>query len=274
MPAPSRARPLILAAALGLALAALAAGRPHTAPLARGVELSAMTWVEVRAAIEAGHDTAIVPSGGIEQNGVHMALGKHDAIVRAAAERVARAHGRALVAPVLSFVPQGAYEPPAGHLAYPGTIGIPDAAFAAVLEGIARSLKGSGFRTIALMADHGGSQGPQAQVAARLTAEWAREGVRVVARGDYYADGALRAHLAGEGETPASIGTHAGLVDTSQLLAVRPEWVDLTRLASARLRLEATGADGDPARATVARGEALLALRVDAAVRQLRAARD
>jgi creatinine amidohydrolase/Fe(II)-dependent formamide hydrolase-like protein len=270
---PFRARPLALAAVLGLALAGLWAGRPHTAPLPDKVALAGLTWVEVRAAVAAGHDTVIVPSGGIEQNGVHMALGKHDAIVAAAAERVARGLGRTLVAPVLPYVPQGAYDPPGGHLRYPGTIGVPPEVFAATLEGIARSLKGSGFRTIALLADHGGSQGPQAEVARRLTTEWAREGVVVLAVDAYYDDTGIRARLAAQGETPATIGTHAGIIDTAQLLAVWPEGVSLARLGAARLSLEPTGADGAPAQATPERGREILAMRVEAAIRQIAAAR-
>jgi creatinine amidohydrolase/Fe(II)-dependent formamide hydrolase-like protein len=33
-----------------------------------------MTWVEVRSAIERGYTVVIVPTGGIEQNGVHMVV--------------------------------------------------------------------------------------------------------------------------------------------------------------------------------------------------------
>ena len=62
-------------------------GRLLTAPLPNIVELKDMTWVEVRSAVQAGYTTVIVPTGGIEQNGPHMILGKHDYIVGAAAKR-------------------------------------------------------------------------------------------------------------------------------------------------------------------------------------------
>ena len=41
-----------------------------------------MTWPEVRDAIAAGKRTAIVYVGSIEQNGPHMALGKHNFVAR------------------------------------------------------------------------------------------------------------------------------------------------------------------------------------------------
>ncbi len=257
---------LALSAALGLGLAVLAAGRPLTAPLSPRVEMAEMTWVELRGAVQAGRRVAIVPSGGIEQNGVHMALGKHDAIVREAAARIAAGLGDALVAPVIPYVPQS------GNLRFPGTIGIGPEVFAGLLEGIARSLKGSGFTTIAFLADHGESGPVQAGLARRLDRDWAAEGVRVIAV-DAYSDLAPQvAWLVAQGESEATIGRHAGIPDTAQLMAVRPDLVDLARLGDARWRLEPTGSDGDPARASRERGEALLQARVEAAVRQIRAA--
>ena len=55
------------------------------------VEMSDMTWVEMRSAVGHGYTTAIVPSGGIEQNGPHMVLGKPDYIVHSAAVQIASA---------------------------------------------------------------------------------------------------------------------------------------------------------------------------------------
>jgi creatinine amidohydrolase/Fe(II)-dependent formamide hydrolase-like protein len=238
------------------------------------IELAGMTWPRLRALVEAGWRSVILPTGGIEQNGPHMALDKHDHIVRWAARRIAEALGRTLVAPVVSFVPQGGWDPPAGNMRFPGTIGITPAAFEALLEGIARSLKSAGFRTLCLIGDHGESQAPQEAVARRLSAAWAREGVRVLQVADYYRAGAAvqDAWLRARGETAESIGTHAGIADTSELMAVHPRGVDLSRLEGRRGEaLAALGASGDPARASAERGAAILPLRVAAAVAEIRA---
>jgi creatinine amidohydrolase len=264
-------RKLAISAVAGLAIAFALAQRPLTAPLPDTVEIADMTWVEVRSAIARGYTTVIVPSGGIEQNGPHMILGKHDYIVHAAAMRIAAELGRTLIAPVISFVPEGDYDPPAGHLGFPGTIGVPESAFAAVLEGAARSLKAGGFKTICLIADHGGSLKPQAEVAARLSQTWAAQGVRVLDISDYYADDQQTAYLKEQGETDAAIGRHAGIPDTSELMAVHPEGVDLAKFAAAPFRFEANGVSGDPMKASAERGRALVAIKVAAAVRQIRA---
>ena len=263
-----------LALLVGSALALAFAERPLTAPLPSTVRLAEMTWVEVRSAIAAGHTRVIVPSGGIEQNGPHMILGKHDRIVAWTSERIATELGHTLVAPVIPFVPEGSFTPPSGHLRFPGTIGVSEEAFAATLDNIARSLKAGGFKTICFIADHGGSMKPQAEVAARLTREWAGDGVIVISVDDYYAAAgdAQTRYLEAQGETPATIGQHAGITDTSELMAVDPSGVDLTRLSALPFRAEPTGIDGDPRRASAERGRALLEIKVQAAVRQIRAA--
>lgn len=72
------------------------------------------------------------------------------------------------------------YDPPTGHLRFPGTVGIPEEVYAGMLEGIARSLKAGGFKTICFIADHAGSMKPQTEVAERLSREWGKQDVRVI----------------------------------------------------------------------------------------------
>lgn len=219
-----------------------------------------------------GWRTVVLPSGGLEQNGPHMIIAKHDHIVREGARRIAEALGRTLVAPVISFVPQGGWNPPSGNLAFPGTIGVTPPVFEGILEGAARSLRAAGFRAICLIGDHGESQGPQQAVADRLDAAWRGEGVRVLQIGAWYrAADAQTAWLKARGETEGSIGFHAGIADTAELMAVHPTGVDLARLEGRRgARLAPLGASGDPARATAETGRAILELRIAAAVAEIR----
>ena len=84
------------------------------------VQLEELTWTEVRAALQSGTTTIIVPAGGTEQSGPHMALGKHNVRARVLAGRIAAALGDTLVAPVLAYVPEGAISPPAGSHALSG----------------------------------------------------------------------------------------------------------------------------------------------------------
>jgi creatinine amidohydrolase len=266
-----RAARLALAGMAGLALAFYWVQRPLTAPLPDTVQIADMTWVEVRSALARGYTTVIVPSGGIEQNGPHMVLGKHDYIVGWSAVEIAKELGQTLVAPVIPYVPEGDYDPPTGHLRFPGTIGIPEEVYAGMLEGIARSLKAGGFKTICFIADHAGSLKPQTEVAERLSREWGKQDVRVIDVSDYYADAAETDYLKSQGETPGAIGKHAGISDTSELMAVHPEGVDIQRYADTTFALEASGASGDPIKSSAERGRALLNIKIFAAIKQIRA---
>jgi creatinine amidohydrolase/Fe(II)-dependent formamide hydrolase-like protein len=136
------------------------------------------------------------------------------------------------------------------------------------------SLARAGFTLVCFVGDHGASQAAQERVAARLTEEWRAKGVRVLHVSDYYdaANGQV-AWLESQGETRAAIGDHAGIRDTSELLWLSPELVRTSELAASRGRPSgATGVDGEPWRASAARGKRLLELKVEAAVRQIRRA--
>ena len=270
---PTFDRRLRLAAASIAALAAvpfMLPSRPLTAPLPEQVEMKDMTWVEVRSALKAGHTTVIVPTGGIEQNGPHMILGKHDYLVGYAARQIAKEVGQTMVAPVISYVPEGQYDPPTGHMRFPGTLGVPEPVFAGVLEGVARSLKAAGFKTICFIGDHGQSQPVQAEVAARLSREWEKAGVRVVQIEAYYAVPAQTQKLLKDGYTQDQIGQHASLIDTSELMAVNPKGVDLARYSRSFLPTEHTGVYGKPERSTSVMGANLIQMRIDAAAAQIR----
>ena len=69
------------------------------------VFLEELTWTEVRDALADGTTTVIIPTGGTEQNGPHMVLGKHNYLVKHKAGEVARRLGNTLVAPVMAYVP-------------------------------------------------------------------------------------------------------------------------------------------------------------------------
>lgn len=267
----ARARQLLLLLLLLGALMMTPWSRPLTAPVSQNVYLEELTWVEVREAVRQGKTTAIIPTGGIEQNGPHVVLGKHNYIVRHTAGEIARALGDALVAPVVGFVPEGRIEPPEGHMQLAGTISVSEEVFAAILESTARSLRAHGFTRILFIGDSGGNQATQARVAEALNAAWAGSGVRALHVGDYYAANGQVAWLLERGETRQSIGTHAGIRDTSELMAVFPEGVRMDRLAPDGGKFtEPTGVVGDPTRASAERGQVLLRLKVEAALAQIR----
>src|SRR5919108_388556 len=176
----------VIVAASGMLALTFASTQTPSLPHADSVFLEDLTWIEVRDAIGAGKTTVIIPTGGTEQNGPHMVLGKHNYLVSYKAGEIAKQLGNALVAPVVSYVPEGDINPPSGHMRFAGTISIPQDVFVKVLDYAARSLRQHGFVDIALVGDSGGNQAGQKLVAEALSKEWAGSAARVHHISAYY----------------------------------------------------------------------------------------
>ena len=245
-------------------------------PAAASVALEDISSTDLKARIAAGATTVLVPIGGTEQNGPHMALGKHNLRVKVLAARIAERLGQTVVAPVIAYVPEGAIDPATQHMRWVGTLSIPEAAFEAVLEGAARSLRQHGFREVVFLADHGGYLKNTERVAARLTREFAagapgRPVCRVLALAEYYQVTqtdyveALKARGYGLDE----IGRHAGLADTSLMLAI-----DASLVRQDLLKRKAGAPDGvygDPRRASAEAGQAGVDLIIETSVAKIQA---
>jgi creatinine amidohydrolase len=256
-------RTIVLATALAVCAGTARAQTPDT------VFIEELTWTEVRDAIKAGKTTVILATGGTEQNGPHMVLGKHNFIIRHTAEQIARRLGNTLVAPVVTYVPEGNLDPPSGHMRYPGAITLPNEHFMKLLEYAVRSFRVNGFKDVVLIGDSGGNQAGMKQVAELLNKEWAGSGVRVHFVPEYYSDNGFSDWLMSQGEKKEDIGTHAGITDTSQLLAVDARHIRKDKLAN-RGGFEGSGVSGNPTRASIEYGRKGLELKIETTVRRVK----
>ena len=145
-----------------------------------------MTFLEVRDAQRAGKTTIIVPTGGIEQNGPYQVTGKHEHLNRVHCEAIARKLGTALCAPIIHFVPQGDIDPPSGMMLYPGSIGVSEATYHALLVDVANSFRVTGFQHVVFIGDSGGNQRGMKEVAAELAPKWAGTKSRIHYIPEYY----------------------------------------------------------------------------------------
>ena len=145
---------------------------PNPLPKVDTVWLEEMTWMDVRDAMKAGKTTIIIATGGIEPNGPWLALGKHNYVLTANCDAIARKLGNALCAPIVKFVPEGNYENRSGHMATMGTITLTEEVYAGLLTDIVRSFKAHGFENIIMIGDSGGNGRGMGNVAKTLTAEW------------------------------------------------------------------------------------------------------
>jgi len=236
------------------------------------VFLEELTWVELRELIRGGKTSVIIATAGTEQKGPHMVMGEHKYVLEHTTDKIARALGNTFVAPIITYVPEGSWDSPRGHMTKAGTITLPNERFMVLLENAAKSLKAGGFKDIILIGDSGGNQEGMRDVTAKLNQEWKGSGFRAHFIGDYYTKSAAdaRTYLGGLGFAASDIGSHAGMVDTSELMAVNPSLVRMDKRAP-NGGFENSGVTGDPTKATAEIGRAILKIKIDNALAQIRA---
>jgi creatinine amidohydrolase len=211
----------------------------------------------------------VVPVGSTEQHGPHLPV-QVDALLAGEVSR--QAARRAWdTAPVVVMPPvwTGLAE---HHMSLGGTITLDYATFAALLHGICHSIARHGFRRILILNGHGGNiTGLNV-----LTGELAQEVDAVVAMACYWTIDAAAEAFAVILDMQSNV-RHAGEAETSMLLALRPDLVDMDAAARIDPPLEGlsargaayrwrpiahwseSGVIGAPAAATAEKGERLLA---------------
>ncbi len=218
------------------------------------VWLEEMTWMEVRDAVKAGKRSILIPTGGVEQNGPYLAAGKHNYILRATAEAIARKLGNCLVAPIVPFVPEGNIDPPGSHMLYPSTISLREDTYRALLTDIAESLHQHGFTEILLIGDSGGNTKGMADVATKLGKAWAATSSRIHHIPEYYDYADVKKFLESQGIHESNEGIHDDYAITSQMMVIDPTTVRMQqRIAKGKFTIN--GVPLAPAAKTIAMGK-------------------
>ena len=211
------------------------ADAPNPLPAPNTVWIEEMTWMDVRDAVAAGKTTVIITTGGMEPNGPWLVTGKHNYVLKANCDAIARKLGNALCAPTLKFVPEGRIEPASGHMTSPGTISVQETTYRAILTDIVHSLKQHGFTNIILIGDSGGNQNGQRAVADSLTSLW--RGAPVVAHvQEYYDYAKVAEHMKSRGlVSGTSDGLHDDPVITLNMMIADPSSVRYDERVKANL---------------------------------------
>src|SRR5207247_1729927 len=163
--------------------------RVDVADMPRPIEMRDTLWIEdltmleVRDLLKAGKTTALILTGGIEENGPYLTTGKHNNVLRVMGNSIARSLGDALVAPIVTLEP-GNPE----RVRTPGSVFLSAETYRSVLTDMAVSLKTQGFKSVILIGDSGGNQKPMQEVAGALNAKWKGDpsGARAYFVPEYY----------------------------------------------------------------------------------------
>jgi creatinine amidohydrolase/Fe(II)-dependent formamide hydrolase-like protein len=235
------------------------------------VFMEELTWMEVRDALRSGMTTAIIATGGVEQNGPYLATGKHNVILRATTEAIARELGNALVAPIVPFVPEGEIDPPGGHMRYPGTISVSEETFRALLTDLARSLEAHGFRHLILLGDSGGNQDGMAAVASALGQGWGRSETTIHFIPEYYDNPRWAEWLASRGVNEVDEGLHDDVRHSAIMLLVDPTTVRMEQRRKAGL-FSINGVELDPVDETLELARSLVGFQAEVTAEAIRRA--
>ena len=223
-----------------------------------------LTWMEVRDLLQTGTNTAIISTGGIEQNGPYVATGKHNYVLAGTCEGIALKLGNALCAPIMKLVPEGDIDEPSGHMRYSGTISLRQETFEAVLEDVASSLEAHGFEHIVFIGDSGGNQRGMENVARTLNERWHKAHAHFIP--EYYQYGGsefLESEL-GIVQTEDD-GIHDSFGITSLMMVIDPTVVRYTQRVDAGLA-KINGVPIAPKEETIEVGKKLMAFRVNLTV--------
>jgi creatinine amidohydrolase/Fe(II)-dependent formamide hydrolase-like protein len=246
---------------------------PRPIAAADNVFLEELTWMEVRDAIASGKTTVLVATGGIEQNGPYVVTGKHNVVLRATTEAVARKLSNALVAPILGLVPEGSIDPPSGHMRFPGTISLREETFRAVLTDVCESLAVHGFRDVVLLGDSGGNQEGMKAVASELNRKWEARETRAHFIPEYYEQDlwsyeylkTIGVFQQPDVQSASRAGIHDDYHYEAIMMTVDPGTVRMReRLAKGLFSIN--GVDLSPAETTIANGRKLVEYRASLTV--------
>ena len=236
------------------------------------VFMEEMTWMEIRDAMRSGKTTAIVATGGLEQNGPYVAAGKHNYVLRATTEAIARKLGDALVSTIVPYVPEGQFDPPTEHMRYPGTISVTEETYEGLVTDICRSLRAHGFEHLVLLGDSGGNQEGLKAVAGRLNQEWKGSKTRVHHIAEYYDYPDVAAFVEKNGIQQEPEGYHDDFAMEAMIMTVDPNAVRTNeRMAAGLFRIN--GVELAPAEKTIEWGRKIVEFRANKTVTLIEAAR-
>src|SRR5688572_27338249 len=264
------ALPVFFAVALGAQRPADAPATMTAAKAPDTVFIEELTWAEVRDLTASGTTNVIIGTAGTEQKGPHMVDGEHKFVMEYAADKIARAMGRTLVAPVVTYVPEGGWDPPSGHMRYPGTITLPEDRFVELLVLAGRSLKAGGFKNIYFLGESGGNRNGMREAATKLNDLW-KGAATAYWVDDYYTKSHADQNkwITANMKIPEDqIGGHANLLDTSELLFVASKHIRRDRLTGNDY--PNNGVSGDPAKSTPEIGKVFVQIKIDNSLAQIK----
>lgn len=175
-----------------------------------------MSWKEFETAVK-DKDFALLPIGAIEQHGPHLPMGTDVIIAEHLCERLAQATGGVLLHSL-------AYTPSFSLRHYPGTVRVSNETFTSTIVEIANALYQHGIKTIYAFIAHLGALDACKAAERELLLHSQARLIRLVLPGHKEA---IEKHCVSERWHATYV--HAEEYETSAVLAIRPDLVDMSK---------------------------------------------
>jgi creatinine amidohydrolase len=203
----------------------------------RILELDELTWTQVDA-LDRQRTLFILPLGMLEEHGPHLPIGADTIGIMFEADRIAVRVARALpqwtvvTMPPIHYGESGANEI-GGDFVHPGTYGIRHTTLRSLVADVGAQVAENGFKWIFAITGHGA---PTNSIAVNEACDFVSESFGVTmlhVSGIFRADHAMQArgrqisarHFSEAGIASFGLDVHAGVAETSAILAIRPDLV-------------------------------------------------
>lgn len=220
---------------------------------------------------------ALLPIAATEQHGNHLPVITDTALVTEIARRAEAALPKKVALLPTLWVGSSHH-----HLGFAGTMSIQSETYVRVLKDMMDCLLGSGFKRIVLLNGHGGNVNPAAEALYRVALEHPEANAPWVTCATYW--GLARRELASQKFMESPNLTHACEFETSMMLGLRTDWVQMSKAKGRRVERHSKfydplsytpsrvsvgetfahmtdiGAMGSPEKATAAKGKKLFDL--------------
>lgn len=196
----------------------------------KGVKIENMDWQTYASLVAEGQRKLIIPVGAIEQHGPHMSLNPDVLIPSHIAEKVAEVTGNMLVAPAISYGYKSQVKSGGGNF-FPGTTCVSGSALEHYLYDVMQAYVRHGVREVVIVNGHFENTVFLCEAADKLVNACRDRGLTVtvylLSYWDFIGDETI-ARVFPDGFTGWAV-EHGGVLETSVMLCIHPELVDMTR---------------------------------------------
>ncbi|HEY0690726.1 MAG TPA: creatininase family protein [Kribbella sp.] len=177
-------------------------------------------WTRTEAAEQAARTMVVLPIGALEQHGPHLPLATDTLLAQYVAQAAVDSVADRVPAVVAPSIPYGYSQ---HHMPFGGTASMGIEQLLGALRGIVGSLLDSGFGAVFVLNGHGGNQ----EIVSLIARDVGLSHDAYVGAGSYF-EMARPALVAAGAQALGEIPGHAGVFETSLMLAAHPDLVQLS----------------------------------------------